>query len=284
MSFKVKYIAIILVITIIACTEKKEYNYNDLVSIVQRENIKELNQVLRFVEVNISDSIGNNILMYAVQNNKIQMVKHLLQRGADPNLMNIEELNALDISRYNKTEKITEIIKEFQYIDWKQKENKFAEEFFEYGIKNDNSKIVEEFLINGRNTDDATFSNEISPIVYALFENSQNVVFLLLDNNVKPNLTFDTRPILSIAVMFNQYEAVKKIIEKGANINAVDGPLTTALMFAAEEGNLDIVKLLITNGADATLVDRKNETAIDKARIKKYNKVVEFLSKTEKSN
>lgn len=284
MLFKVKYITAILLMFIIACTEKKEYNYNDLVSIVQRENIKELNQVLRFVEVNISDSIGNNILMYAVQNNKIQMVKHLLQRGADPNLMNIEELNALDISRNNKTEKITEIIKEFQYIDWKQQENKFAEEFFEFGINTDNPKIVEEFFKNGRNIDDPIISNGLSPIVHALFANSQEVVFLLLDNNVNPNDSFDTRQILTIAVMFNQYGAVKKIIEKGANVNAVDGPLTTALMFAAEEGNLDIVKLLITNGADATLVDRKNETAIDKARIKKYNKVVEFLSKTEKSN
>lgn len=282
MLFKVKYITAILLMFIIACTEKKEYNYNDLVSIVQRENIKELNQVLRFVEVNISDSIGNNILMYAVQNNKIQMVKHLLQRGADPNLMNIEELNALDISRNNKTEKITEIIKEFQYIDWKQQENKFTEEFFEYALDNDNSKIVEEFLTNGRNIDDITISNEISPIVYAIFENSQNVIFLLLDKGVNPNHTFDTRPILSIAAMFNQYEVSKKIIEKGANINAFDGPLTTALMFAAEDGNLDIVKLLIANGADVALLDIKNETAKDKAIAKSHNKVVEFLSESRK--
>lgn len=282
MLFKVKYITAILLMFIIACTEKKEYNYNDLVSIVQRENIKELNQVLRFVEVNISDSIGNTILMYAVQNNKIQMVKYLLQRGADPNLTNIEELNALDISRNNKTEKITEIIKEFQYIDWKQQENKFTEEFFEYALDNDNSKIVEEFLTNGRNIDDITISNEISPIVYAIFENSQNVIFLLLDKGVNPNHTFDTRPILSIAAMFNQYEVSKKIIEKGANINAFDGPLTTALMFAAEDGNLDIVKLLIANGADVALLDIKNETAKDKAIAKSHNKVVEFLSESRK--
>lgn len=267
---------------ITACSERKEYNYNDLAHFVKTGNVKELDKAFYFVGVNVLDSIGNTLLMVAVKNNNVKMVKHLLQLKADPNIINNEELSALDISRKNRTEEISEIIKEFQYNDWKKYDNRFTEEFFEYGINNDNSKIVEEFLSNGRNIDDPTISNEISPIVYALFESSQNVVFLLLENNVNPNHTFDTRPILSIAVMFNQYEVVKKIIEKGADINAVDGPLTTALMFAAEEENLDILKLLIANGADPTLVDKKNETAKAKAKAKKYNKIVEFLSEDRK--
>lgn len=267
---------------IVACSERKEYNYNDLVSIVQKGDVKELKQMLRFTNVNISDSIGNTILMFAVQNNNIQMVKHLLLQRADPNFINNGDLTALDISRNNETDEISEIIKEFQYTDWKKHENKFTEEFFEYGINNDNSKIVEEFLLNGRSVDSSTISNGLSPIVNAMFANSQKVTLLLLDNNANPNQSFDTRPIITIAAMFNQYEVVKKVIEKGANVNAVDGPLTSALMFAAEEGNFDVVKLLISNGADDSLVDRKNETALDKAKAKKHNEIVEFLSKNKK--
>jgi len=277
MPFKLKCIAAIFFISIVACTKNKKYNYNDLVQSVQKGDIKGLNQMLHFVDVNITDSIGNTVLMFAVKKNNVQMVKQLLQLRADPNLINNQERSALDMSRDNKTEKISEIIKDFQYKDWKKHDHKFSEEFFEYAIKNDNSNIVEAFLINGKNVNDAIVSNGLSPIVQALFENSKKVVFLLLDNNVNPNESFDTRPIITIAAMFNQYEIVKKLIEKGANVNAVDGPLTTALMFAAEEGNIDLVKLLIINGANTTIVDRKNETALDKAKEKNHIKIVDYL-------
>jgi ankyrin repeat protein len=279
MSLKVKCFRVFFLILIVSCSERKEYNYNDLIPIVQQGDLKEFNKILRYTNVNVTDSIGNTILMFAVQNSNVQMVKQLLQLKADPNMVNNKELSALDISRNNKTEEISELIKEFQYTDWKKHNNKFTEEFFEYAINNDNVKIVDAFLKNGRDINDPTISNGLSPIVNAIFANSQEVVFLLLDNKVNPDHSFDTRPIITIAAMFNQYEVVKKIIEKGGDVNALDGPLTSALMFAAEEGNLEIVKLLITNGADASLVDRKNETALDKAKAKKRDKVVAFLSK-----
>ena len=47
-------------------------------------------------------------------------------------------------------------------------------------------------------------------------------------------------------------------------------------MHAASEGQLIIVKLLIDNGADASLKDI--DTAEDFARLNKHNFVVEYLS------
>ncbi len=48
-------------------------------------------------------------------------------------------------------------------------------------------------------------------------------------------------------------------------------------MFAASEGHVDVVKLLLTHNADKTLVDVDGDTAASFARKNNHTKVVELL-------
>jgi len=48
-------------------------------------------------------------------------------------------------------------------------------------------------------------------------------------------------------------------------------------MFAAEKGRLDAVRLLIDRGVDVLVVDRRNESALDKARRKEKEDVIDSL-------
>ena len=51
-------------------------------------------------------------------------------------------------------------------------------------------------------------------------------------------------------------EAVKALIEAGADVNAVNRDEKTALMFATSEGSVEAVKALIEAGADVNAVNR----------------------------
>ena len=79
-------------------------------------------------------------------------------------------------------------------------------------------------------------------------------------------------------------EISQQLIFKGANINKIDqlsllGYETTALMVAAENNNLEIVKILVENGADLNIgLDNKGcatkSTALDFANADARNGIV----------
>lgn len=59
--------------------------------------------------------------------------------------------------------------------------------------------------------------------------------------------------------------AVKTLIAAGANVNQSDEDAETALMKAADEGHTEVVKALLSAGADINATDEDGETALRKA-------------------
>ena len=56
-------------------------------------------------------------------------------------------------------------------------------------------------------------------------------------------------------------DVVKVLIRNGANVNAVDKDIWKALHYAASRGHIDVAKVLIQNGADVNAVVNDKETA-----------------------
>jgi ankyrin repeat protein len=67
------------------------------------------------------------------------------------------------------------------------------------------------------------------------------------------------------------------LIERGANVNAMTGNKETALFWAAAQGHIDAIKILLKNGADTELKNKKDQTALDVAKELNRNKVIELL-------
>ncbi len=71
---------------------------------------------------------------------------------------------------------------------------------------------------------------------------------------------------------------VRVLLKNGATINTIDkGEQWTALMFAAAEGQAEIVDLLLTHGADRTLKDTDGDTALQFAIQRKQQAVIKML-------
>jgi ankyrin repeat protein len=62
----------------------------------------------------------------------------------------------------------------------------------------------------------------------------------------------NTDTILISAIKQNDIHLAEKLINQGANINAVDSNLASSLMWAAYSGSLPLFKYLVQKGADYT--------------------------------
>lgn len=84
-------------------------------------------------------------------------------------------------------------------------------------------------------------------------------------------------PVLMQAVVNDEFEISKYLIENGADINQTDGFKITNLMWAANNQNVELTKLLLQKGADKNAKDRTGMTALKAAQEVKNTEIIELL-------
>jgi ankyrin repeat protein len=87
------------------------------------------------------------------------------------------------------------------------------------------------------------------------------------------------RTPLIAAVQGGQYEAVKLLISRGADVNKRMKRGQTALMFASYYGHTELVKLLLASGADVN-TDFEGDTALSWAKQQGHAEIVSLLIAT----
>ena len=83
------------------------------------------------------------------------------------------------------------------------------------------------------------------------------------------------------ATITNRPEVIPVLLAAKADINATDEFGYTPLMYAAtvDEGDVDAAKVLLNAGADRSIRNKENRTALDQARRYKHTRLVEALQK-----
>jgi ankyrin repeat protein len=82
---------------------------------------------------------------------------------------------------------------------------------------------------------------------------------------------------LILASFTGHVQAIRMLIEKGANLEAVDENGMTPLMLASVSGHEDALRVLIENGANVEAPDNSGKTPLQNAKSQGHNEVVSLL-------
>ena len=98
------------------------------------------------------------------------------------------------------------------------------------------------------------------------------------EGKVRDNYTVEGgwEPLL-IALRYGQADNARKMILKGANVNAQNSDNWSALMLALSYDQPENARLLLQKGADTTVQSKDGETALTLARKKNYFDIIRVL-------
>jgi ankyrin repeat protein len=86
------------------------------------------------------------------------------------------------------------------------------------------------------------------------------------------------------AIQKNNLILVKKLIERGADVNAFNIQGETPLTYASRKGHLQIVKYLVKHGADVNYVNADHTSALAIASASNKMDVVKYLVENTGAN
>lgn len=146
-------------------------------------------------------------------------------------------------------------------------------------VFNNDIPMAEMLVKYGAHAEPTGENGEISPISRALREKENEILKILL--KTKPNLEymFDEPPFtyLSQAMCAQNDEAVKILIEAGANVNNKEGRLP--LRWAIATKKMELVTMLIEAGADVNAED-DGGSLMDLAEKLEAEEILETLIKS----
>ena len=116
-----------------------------------------------------------------------------------------------------------------------------------------------------------------------VFEACINGDINIIQNRINRNINLDfcnnygETPLI-LATINNQNDIVKKLCDYGKiNINCIDYEGYTALYYAVENNNYEIVESLLSNGANYNIILTNGKTPMSYAYMMEYNKIVRLL-------
>lgn len=123
---------------------------------------------------------------------------------------------------------------------------------------------VRELIGQGADVNDRG-SGEWTPAIHYT-EGNEEILRLLLEAGADPNSPDPTSTVLGAYSLAGKASAVALLLDHGAEIDAQDSLYgNTALHNAAQNGNLEVVELLVEWGADASIANQEGQTPYDAA-------------------
>lgn len=234
------------------------------------------------VNYKLDDENNTRLLVFAVVEKQLEIVKFLLKQGADVGASCTNGVTALTFAAAGGDIKVLQVL-----ID--SGANVHATDdsgssLIHYVIlgsdlskdKVDRQQVLKFLLekgvdINGKN------QIGLTPLHLAIDKKCNDLVKLLLNNDaisIEEAESEDQLTPLFLAVFTQDKEIVKLLLDRGANTSAQNGKGNTALYFAIKLKNEELVKILLDHGADFNIVNNEGLSSFHNAATKN---IIEML-------
>jgi len=144
-------------------------------------------------------------------------------------------------------------------------------------IRENNLSDVKQFLLNGNKINKFYSSRQYTLLHYAVKNNQPAIVEFLLEKGANIEQLYEEQTPLMFAVKLQHLEIADILIRYGVDVNTLNVEQESALFFCAKNGDLEILKFLIANGANPKIKDSKGRTAVDYALKHENKAVVDYL-------
>jgi len=199
-------------------------------------------------KVNITDINGNTPLLYAAEKGYFQEFISLF-------MATLKSEKQLDTAYIQTIFKHVLIGKNFKTIEFMLKKNTYKyldpENTGIFIAIDDNDISFINFLLNYiENINTHSFSNNNdSPLIYSCRQNRKRITEILLEKGANVNAVNKIgETALNVACQYERYDLVKSLLEAGSQIGISDDTGKSSFLHSIKTGNTNIIRLLIEYG------------------------------------
>lgn len=248
-----------------------------LIDAIKDENSEEVQNLLdKGAEVNAKDDDDITALMYAADCENDKIAELLISKGADINAKDNDGMTALMECEHNKIVEL--FINKGADINAKNNDGWTA---LMFAVESGNKELADYLISNGADIQ-IKDNEDMTALMHSANFGVKEIAEILIKNgaslNAKDN---EGMTPLMYAIDSGEDDIAELIINKGADVNAKDNDGLTVLMHAAKNGDKEIAEILIKKGAGLSAKDNKGETALDIAKRNKYSGIPELLERPQ---
>lgn len=231
----------------------------------------------RGAKANVTNKSGESAVIIASKKNHCDTVNLLLNRGADANLVDCDGSTVLEWECFHGN--IGTVIQLLERRVSILNVNKKGDSALSCASRNGHEDVVQLLVSRGAavKTNMNNLGRNETSVIWASRNGHLQTVDLLLQGGVDVNCTdSEGNTALMFASLNGHYAIISRLLGKGAQINAVNKFGISALTQASKMGHTDCVRLLLNQGAHANTYFRI-ETALIWACQNGHLNVVKLL-------
>jgi len=202
-------------------------------------------------DVNTKGDYGETPLTLALANGNVSLTARLLKAGADPKATRWNGETALMIAANAGSVEEVKLLLDAG-LDVNAAESEKGQNALMWAAAEGHPDVVDLLIQKGANVNAATKSG-FTALAFATMKNDGASVRLLVKAGADPNNALpdkDKTKMLLLAAAYESTQAAMALLDGGADPNVADRMGRTPLHIAAQAGSLELVRKLVSKGAD----------------------------------